>query len=70
MKQKQTHNQNRLMVTGGGVGGGWGKWGVWNQQMQIIMCRMDKQGPTVQHREVYPVINHNGKGCKKEYVYV
>ena len=24
-KQKQTHKYNRLVVTGGGVGGGWGK---------------------------------------------
>ena len=30
--------------------------GVWGQQMQTITFRMDKQwGPTVQHRELYPI---------------
>ena len=37
-------------------GGGWGKdgGGIWDQQMQTILYRMDKQGPTVQHRDLYP----------------
>ena len=30
--------------------------GVWDQQIRIIIYRMDKQqGPNVQHREVYPL---------------
>ena len=34
---------------------------------------MDKQGPTVQPREVYiqyPMINHNGKESEKGWIYV
>ena len=35
--------------------------------MQTITFRMDRQGPTVEHRNYiqYPVINHNGKDFKK-----
>ena len=30
--------------------------GVWGQQMQTITFRIDKQqGPTIQHKELYPV---------------
>ena len=29
--------------------------GVWDQQMQTVIYRMDKQGPTVQHRELYSI---------------
>ena len=30
--------------------------GVWDEQMQTIIYRMDKQqGPTVYHRELYPI---------------
>ena len=38
--------------------GGWRRdgLGVWDQQMQTIICRMDKQqGPTVQQRELYSI---------------
>ena len=36
--------------------GGAGELGVWDQQMQTITYRMDKQqGPTVEHRELYPI---------------
>ena len=56
-KQKQTHRhreQNCGCQGGGSVGEG--GLGVWDQQMQIIIYRMDKQqGPTVQHRELYSV---------------
>ena len=38
--------------------GGWGRDGleVWDYQMQTIIYRMNKkQGPTVQHRELYSI---------------
>ena len=40
--------------------------------MQTVIYRVDKQGPTLQHREIiqYPVINPNGKEYEKEYVYM
>ena len=56
MKQKQTHRltdiENSLVVAMG-WGGGWRRdgLGVWGLQMQTITCRMDKQDPTVLHRE-------------------
>ena len=35
---------------------GEGQIGSWDWQMQNSICRMDKQqGPTVQHREPYPI---------------
>ena len=27
--------------------------GVWDEQRQTVIYRMDKQGPTVEHRELY-----------------
>ena len=43
--------------------------GVWGQQMPTLIYRMDKQqGPTVEHRELYPVRNHNAKEYEKEYI--
>ena len=44
--------------------------------MQTIQYRMDKQGPTVYHRELYSRFceKHNGKNMKKDmyicYIYV
>ena len=40
--------------------------------MQTSVYRMDKQGPTIQHRELYPklVISHNGKEYEEEYICV
>ena len=73
-KQKQTHRHREQTC---GCQGGKGEWGeelgVWDQQMQTSIYRMDKQGPTVQYRELYiqyPVINHNGKEYEKEYIYM
>ena len=50
-KQKETH-RDTLVVTKGRAGrregvalGGW--------KMQTATCRMDEQGPTVEHRELY-----------------
>ena len=56
MKQKQ--NQGHREQTGGRQGGGgWERVGlrVWDQHMQAGIYRMDKQGPTVQHRELYSI---------------
>ena len=53
-KQKQGHREQ----TGGCQGGGgWERdvLGVWDQQIQTIIYRMDKQGPTVQCRELYSI---------------
>ena len=38
--------------------------------MPTIIYGKDKQGPTVEHRELYsnPVINHDGKECEKKDV--
>ena len=40
-----------------GKSGGWGGGGlgVWEERMQTIIYMMDKQGPTVEHRELYSV---------------
>ena len=33
-----------------------GRWEFWGWEMQNIVFRMDKKlGPTVQHRELYPI---------------
>ena len=46
----------------------WGdkdKLGVWDQQIHTITYKTDKQrGPTIQHRELYPV-SCNNLQCKK-----
>ena len=56
MKQKQTQRHGE-QTCGCQGGGGWGRDGleVWDQQMQTIIYRMDKQGPTVHHRGLYSV---------------
>ena len=57
VKQKQTH-KHREQICGCQEGGGQGRDGVggWDQQMQTIIYKMDKQqGPSVQHRELYPI---------------
>ena len=41
--------------------------GVWDQQIQTAIFKIDKQGPTVQHRKLYLIINYNGKESEKEY---
>ena len=47
-KQKQTHTEIRLVaVKREGEG--------WMGQIQTTTFRMDKQGATVQHRELYPI---------------
>ena len=45
-----------MVVKGVGVGRARAGQGARGEQMQTIMCRMDKQGgPAVQHREICPV---------------
>ena len=55
MKEKQTHRYK--LTCGCQEGGGLGRdgVGVWGQQMQTIIYRMDKQGPTIWHREAYSI---------------
>ena len=69
MKQKQTH-RHREQTCGCQRGEGWGRdgLGVWDQQMQTIICRMDKQ--QCPNYIQYPVINHNGKEYEKECIYM
>ena len=59
-KQKQIH-RHREQTCGCQGGGGWRRdgVGVWGSQMQTIICRMDKQGPTAEHRELYSVSYNN-----------
>ena len=47
-KQKQTHRHKQIQ-------GRWerNKLGVWDQKIQITVNKIDKQGPTIQHRELY-----------------
>ena len=56
MRQKQTH-RHKEQTCGCRGGRRWGKdgLGAWDQQMQTILYRKDKQGPTVQHRELYSI---------------
>ena len=62
-REKQTHGHREQTCGcqwGGGEGRGREGLGAWDQQMHTIIYRMDKQqGPTVQHRELYP------KSCNK-----
>ena len=44
----------------------------WDYQMQKLIYKMNKQqGPNYSTGNYiqYPVINHNGKECEKEYMY-
>ena len=72
MKQKHTQTQRTDLWVPRRRGAGGDGLGVWDQQMQTIIYRMDKQGPTLQHRKIiqYPVISPNGKEYEKEYVYM
>ena len=73
-KQKQTHRHREQTCCCQG-GGEWGRGGlgVWGQKMKTITFRMDKQqGPTVQHRELYPISWDKlyGKEYRKECMHV
>ena len=63
-KHKHTH-RHRERTCGCQGGDGWrrDRLGVWDQWVQLLYTGWNKkQGPTVQHRELYPIswINHNG----------
>ena len=68
LKQKQT--QNRLVVAKGRLVGE-GRIGNLGLADAKYYNLMDKQGSTVEHRELfqYPVINHHGKEYEKEYTH-
>ena len=56
IEQKQTHRYGEQ--TSGCKGDGGREWdgqGVWDQKIQTITFRIDKKGPTVYHRELYPI---------------
>ena len=56
MKKKQTHRHGEQTCgSQGGEGQGRDRLGVWDQQMQTVIYRVYKQGPTVQHGEVYSI---------------
>ena len=61
----QTQRIDLWLPRGSGQGEGWTR--SLDLQMQTITFSMDKQVPTVEHRNYiqYPVINHNGKGFKQ-----
>ena len=73
MKQKQTQrHRDQTCGCQGREGQGRDGLGIWDQQMQTIIYKTDKQqGLTVQYKDYiqHPVINHNGKGYEKEYIY-
>ena len=57
-KQKQTHRHKKLICDGKSVGNGNGggrimQEEVCGQEMKIMIYRMDKQGLTVHHKELY-----------------
>ena len=54
-KQKQTHRhrKKKLMVTKGERQGRNDKLELWNEQIHTIIYKIDKQGPTIQHRKLY-----------------
>ena len=57
-KHKQSHRQRSdlWLPSGGGGTRRMDGVGVCNKQLQPIIYRIDKQqGPTVQHRELYPI---------------
>ena len=48
--------ENRHVVSKQGVEGrARGSLGAWDEQVQTLTYRMDTQGPTVEHRELYSV---------------
>ena len=55
MKQNHVHREQTGGCQGEGGRGRDGQ-GAWDEQMQTIICGMDKQqGPTVEHRELYSI---------------
>ena len=54
MKQKEAH-RHRQQTCGCQGGWRWDELGIWGEQMQTVIHRMDKQGPAVQHNELYSI---------------
>ena len=72
MKQKQTHRHREQTCGCQGGGGREDKLGVWDQQIQTTIYKVDKrQGPTVQHRELYSISRSEerrvGKECRSRW---
>ena len=55
LRDRLTDTENRLVVAKWVVGWEREGLGVRDEQMQTIIQRMDKQGPTVEHRELYSI---------------
>ena len=53
-KQKQTHIEDKGMVTKEKKGQGRNELGDWDQ-IQIAVYKIEKQGPIVWHRELYSI---------------
>ena len=73
--ETETDSQTERTDLWGPRGGGWEREGVgiWGLQVQTSKYRMDKQqAPTVYTGNYiqYPVINHNEKESKKDYIYM
>ena len=64
MRQKQMHRQSTEQCLPRGEAMWRDRLGVWDWQMQAIICKMGKQGPIVQHRELYS-ISYDKKLWKK-----
>ena len=41
---------------------------VWDQQMQALTCRVDQQGPAVQHRELYSIPCNKPQQKRKNFI--
>ena len=54
-KQKQTHRHRKQTYGHQRGKGGVDKLEVWDQQIQTTVYKIDKQGHTVQHRELYSI---------------
>ena len=53
-KQKQTHIEDKGMLTKEKKGQGRNELGDWDQ-IQISVYKIEKQGPTICHRELYSI---------------
>ena len=59
-KQKQSHRCRKQTYGYQGGRGGGDKFGIWDEQIHTTMNKIDdKQGPTVQHRELYSIFCNN-----------
>ena len=55
-RERPTDLENKLMVAGG-MDGGRDSQGVWDGHVHSVIFKMeDQQGPTVQHKELCPIL--------------